>query len=183
MYGLVNKAIEQMVCAEYGAPTWEAIKQRAAVDVAAFVSMNQYHDDITYRLVGAASDVLGLPQADILKAFGRYWMLYTSKEGYDQLLHMTGSTLLEFLQNLDSMHARIGLIYPHVQPPSFECTDIAERSLRLHYYSDRPGLTPMVVGLLEGLSIMFATPIDITLIGSRATGGDHDTFSITFVEG
>jgi hypothetical protein len=143
--------------------------------------MNQYHDDITYRLVGAASDVLGLPAEAILKAFGCYWMLYTSKEGYDQMLHMTGSTLLEFLQNLDNMHARIGLIYPHVQPPSFRCSDIAERSLHLHYYSDRPGLTPMVVGLLEGLAIMFDTPIDVTLVSSRETGDDHDVFSIAFV--
>jgi hypothetical protein len=143
--------------------------------------MNQYHDDITYRLVGAASDVLGLPAEAILKAFGCYWMLYTSKEGYDQMLHMTGSTLLEFLQNLDNMHARIGLIYPHVQPPSFQCSDIAERSLHLHHYSDRPGLTPMVVGLLEGLAIMFDTPIDVTLVSSRETGDDHDVFSIAFV--
>ena len=183
MYGLVNKAIEQMVRAEYGAPTWEAIKQRAEVDVAAFVSMNQYHDDVTYRLVGAASDVLGLPQADILKAFGRYWMLYTSKEGYDQLLRMTGDSLAEFLQNLDSMHARIGLIYPHVQPPSFQCTDVTASSLRLHYFSDRPGLTPMVVGLLEGLAILFESPIELSLIDSRDRGGDHDIFSITFIEG
>ena len=178
MYGLVNKAIEQMVRAEHGAPTWAAIKQRAELDIAAFVSMNQYPDDVTYRLVGAASDVLGVPPATILQAFGRYWMLYTSKEGYDQLLQMTGNTLFEFLQNLDNMHARIGLIYPHVQPPSFRCTDIGERSLHVHYYSDRPGLTPMVTGLLEGLAIMFETPIDITLISSRETGGDHDVFLI-----
>ncbi len=181
MYGLVNKAIEQMVCAEYGAPTWAAIKQRAEVEVAAFVSMNQYHDDVTYRLVSAASDILGLPANDILRAFGRYWMLYTSKEGYDELLRMTGDTLLEFLQNLDNMHARIGLSYTHLHAPSFECTDITEQSLHLHYFSDRPGLGPMVVGLLEGLAIMFETPIDITPVGSRAAGGDHDVFLITFV--
>ena len=32
MYGLVNKAIEQMVCRDHGEAVWQAIKQEAGVE-------------------------------------------------------------------------------------------------------------------------------------------------------
>lgn len=182
MYGLVNKAIEQMVCDQFGAEAWESIKLRAEVDTVVFLSMDQCPDDVTYRLVGAASAVLGLPPDQVLRAFGRYWTLYTANEGYGELLRMTGGTLRDFLLNLDNMHARVGLSYPRLRPPSFQCADISEHALQLHYFSEREGLAPMVVGLLEGLASRFETPIAIELIGSRAEGDDHDVFLVTFIE-
>lgn len=179
MYGLVNKAVEQMVRSQLGDDTWDTIRQKAQIEDGAFLSLNQYPDDITYRLVEAASSTLGHSPAEILRLFGRYWMRYTAAEGYGELLALTGSDLWQFLHNLDAMHTRVGLSYPHLQPPSFECTDVTETSLHLHYYSDRPGITPMVFGLLEGLSERFATPIDIRLITSRADGAEHDIFAIS----
>jgi hypothetical protein len=178
MYGLVNKAVEQMICTHFGAATWETIKQRAGVETAAFLSMNQYPDEITYRLVDAASQTLGQSHADVLRAFGRYWTLYTAAEGYGGLLTLTGDSLRELLQNLDNLHARVGLSYPQLRPPSFQCADAGDGSLLLHYYSERPGLAPMVVGLLEGLAERFQTPLEITLAASREQGDDHDIFRI-----
>lgn len=182
MYGLVNKAVEQMACSQFGVEAWERIKARAAIDDEVFLSMHQYSDDVTYRLVGAASAELGLSAAEILRAFGRYWTLYTATEGYGGLIKLSGSTLTEFLMNLDNLHARVGLSYPNLQPPSFQCSDVLAGSLRLHYYSARQGLAPMVIGLLEGLAQMFETPIDITLVSSREQGGDHDVFLLAFTE-
>lgn len=180
MYGLVNKAIEDLVCARFGQETWEAIKRKADVDIDAFVSMNAYSDDVTYRLVGAASEVLGLSLEALLEAFGEYWVLYTGREGYGEVLKMAGESLPAFLQNLDSLHARVGLVFPHLKPPSFRCTDIREDSLHLHYYTDRPGLAPMVKGLLKGLGVMFGTEVDITQTSRREHGHDHDEFLVKF---
>ena len=56
MYGLVNKAIEDLVVSNFGEDKWEAIKAKAGVDVEVFVSNEAYPDDITYNLVGAASE-------------------------------------------------------------------------------------------------------------------------------
>jgi hypothetical protein len=182
MYGLVNKAIEQMVCSGYGEATWETVKQQAGVEPGMFMSMRQYPDDLTYRLVAAASETLGLHPDQILRAFGRYWMLYTAAEGYGELLKLTGGSLGEFLRNLPSMHARIELSFPHLRPPIFECTDIGNGGLMLHYYSEREGLAPMVVGLLEGLAERFETPIEVTQLHNREQGHDHDVFQILFKE-
>ena len=180
MYGLVNKAIKDMVCERFGEDTWEIIKQKAEVDVDIFLSMDAYPDDVTHRLVKAASIVLGISAAEILQAFGEYWVLYTAKEGYGEMLDMAGDNLPEFLQNLDNLHSRVGLSFPQLKPPSFQCEEIDEDSLHLNYHSTRDGLAPMVKGLLKGLGERFQTEIAITQTSSREEGANHDEFLIDF---
>jgi Haem-NO-binding len=178
MFGLVNKGLEDMVCSQYGEEIWEEIKSKAEVEIEAFISMDSYPDDITYRLVDAASTVMEMPATDILEAFGKYWLLFTAAEGFGSLLEMAGDNLPEFLQNLDNLHARVGLSFPELKPPSFLCSELKEESLKLHYYSDRPGLTPVVVGMLKGLGEKFNTDVDIQLTNSKAQGNDHQELSI-----
>jgi hypothetical protein len=180
MYGLVNKAIEQMVCTRYGVDAWETIKQRAGVDLDLFLSLRQYPDDMTYRLVGAASETLGASQAEILRAFGHYWTMYTAEEGYGELFRLTGGSLREFLHNLPNLHSRIDLSFPNLHPPIFKAIDLPDGGLLLHYYSERPGLAPMVVGLLEGLAERFHTAIAIAQVAAREQGAEHDVFRISF---
>src|SRR5215218_5594687 len=112
MYGLVNKAVVDLVVNKFGEDTWVKIKNKAGVDHDLFVSMDAYPDDITYRLVGAASEVLGIPPAAVLEAFGEWWVLYTAQEGYGPMLDASGKTLREFLENLDALHARVALTMP-----------------------------------------------------------------------
>jgi hypothetical protein len=183
MYGLVNKAIEQMLSSGYGPEAWEATRRHAGIAPTAFVSMQQYDDAITYRLVDGASDTLSMSHGEVLRAFGHYWTLYTGTEGYGDLLEMTGGSLVEFLLNLDAMHGRIGMIYPELRPPSFRCSAIDDEGLLLHYYSEREGLAPMVIGLLEGLAVRFNTPISVEQLQSKADGADHDLFRITYLRG
>ena len=180
MYGLVNKAIKDMVCEHFGEDIWKTIQQKAEVDTDIFLSMDAYPDDVTHRLVKAASVVLGMSATEILQAFGEYWVLYTAQEGYGEMMDMAGDNLPNFLQNLDNLHARVGLIFPQLKPPSFQCADIQEDSLHLHYHSTRPGLAPMVKGLLKGLGERFQTEVDITQTSSREQGAEHDEFTIDF---
>ena len=180
MYGLVNKAVEDLVTTRFGSAIWQQIKQHAQITDEVFLCMDSYPDDITYQLVSAASAVLDLPEAEILAAFGEYWTLYTAQEGYGDLIQISGSTLPEFLRNLDEMHARVGLLFPQLQPPSFHCTDQTDQGLRLHYYSQRQGLASMVGGLLKGLGERFQTPIQIQMVADRSAGADHDEFLIQF---
>ncbi|OLP16557.1 heme NO-binding protein [Leptolyngbya sp. 'hensonii'] len=180
MYGLVNKAIEDMVCSHFGEETWQTIKQKAELEIDAFISMEGYPDDVTHKLVKAASEVLGLSASEIMQAFGEYWVTYTASEGYGEMMEMSGDNLPEFLENLDNLHARVGVIFPQLQPPSFDCSEQTEESLHLHYYSSREGLAPMVVGLVKGLGTRFDTEVDVTQTQSRETGADHDEFQINY---
>ena len=178
MYGLVNKAIQDMICQKFGEPTWQQIKRHAQVKTPAFLSMEAYPDDLTHRLVRAASVVLSLSPAEVMQAFGEYWVLYTAEEGYGELLETAGDSLPEFLQNLDELHARVGVMFPKLQPPSFDCEEEDDRTLRLHYSSHRQGLAPMVVGLVRGLGDRFETPVEITQTQSKAEGAPRDEFIV-----
>jgi hypothetical protein len=180
MYGLVNKAIQDMVCGRFGEKIWKEIKQKAEVDVDVFISMEGYPDDLTHRLVKAASVVLNLSPSEIMQAFGEFWVKYTSEEGYGEMIDMSGDNLPEFLDNLDNLHARVGVSFPKLKPPSFECTDTEEASLKLHYRSSREGLAPMIVGLVKGLGTRFDTEVDITQTQSRDDGAEHDEFLVKY---
>ena len=186
MYGLVNNALQGLVCSRFGEETWETIKRNAGVDIDVFVSMEGYPDEVTYKLVAAASEVLGLSAEEVLKAYGEYWVSYTAKEGYGQILNLAGDTLPVFLQNLDNLHTRVALMFPRLKPPSFWCTDVRKESLRLHYrpgLDSRKGLEPFVIGLVNGLAIRFNVQIEINQSASRSQGADHDEFLITFKGG
>lgn len=51
-------------------------------------------------------------------------------------------------QNLDALHDHLATLYPGMRAPSFRCTE-TDGSLILHYYSDRPGLEHIVIGIVK----------------------------------
>ncbi len=177
MYGLVNRAIEGLVLEKFGEETWRKICARAELQDPSWVAMQAYDDAITYALVGAASAELGMDSAAVLEAFGEYWTSYTIEEGYGDLMSMMGGSLDEFLDNLDSMHARIGGTMPELVPPGFEREPQEDGSSILHYRSEREGLAPMVIGLIKGLARRFDVAIEIEQLESTSAG--HDCFRIS----
>ena len=180
MYGLINKAIEDFVTQEFGAGSWERILEKANLDAEVFISMKTYPDEWTYKLVGAASEVLSLPADAILTAFGQHWIRFMGREGYGQLLTGCGKNLPNFLKGLDNMHAHIGLAFANAKMPSFRCTEMGPNLLQVDYYSERPGLGPMVVGLLKGIGDLFGNTVEIESAESRAMGADHDRFLLHY---
>lgn len=180
MYGLVNKAIEEMVVANFGQEVWDRIKIKAGVDVDFFMSNQGYPDELTYKLVTSASSILGISTEDILKQFGEHWITHTALKGYGGLLKASGKNLVQFMKNLPNFHSRIGLLFPDLKPPRFECVDVTETGMILHYYSHRPGLQPFVIGLMQGLGKMFNTPVNTEQIEFKDRGADHDVFKISW---
>lgn len=180
MYGMVNKAIEEMVCMHHGEDAWEQIKAKAGVEVDVFISNEGYPDEITYKLVGAASELLGAPAETILETFGEHWILHTARKGYGGLMEAGGKSLAEFLVNLPNFHSRVVLMFPKLQPPRFECSEVTESSLNLHYFTHRPGLSHFVVGLVKGLGKLFDTPVEVQQVQNKSDGADHDIFAVNW---
>lgn len=178
MYGMVNKAVEQLIVSQFGQEAWASVVAKANVDDDAFISNEAYPDEITYRLVGAASEVLNLSQREVLIAFGEWWVLRTARDSYGAMLDAAGDNLREFLMNLPHFHTRVKMLFPKLQPPSFACSDAGERSLRLDYISHREGLAPFVEGLIAGVGKMFDTPVRIEHVEEKAVGGAKDVFLI-----
>lgn len=160
MYGLVNKAVKGLVLEQFGEETWQKIRETAQAPDD-YVAMQGYDDSLTYRLVGAAVEVLGVPAEQILHAFGEYWVLKTAAIHYADMMNSTGSNLFVFLQNLDAMHSRIKVSMPNLNPPSFRVKSLGEGLLQVDYFSSREGLLPFVVGLVHGLSKHFDQAVEI----------------------
>jgi hypothetical protein len=178
MHGLVNQGVHDLAMQLGGEQLWADIRAAADVDVENFIGMDNYADELTYRLVRGASSVLGISESEVLQAFGKHWILYTGRRGYGPIFDTMGATLPEFLGNLDAMHARLSLSIPGLRPPSFVCEQSTDQQLRLEYWSDRPGLAPMVLGLLSGLGELFAVTLSVTHTIKQSDGADHDEFMI-----
>jgi hypothetical protein len=180
MYGLVNQAIRDMICVNHGEEVWTRVRQAADVEVEQFEGMEPYPDDLTHRLVMAASVELQASPHDLLRAFGEFWVTYTAAADYGPLMDMAGSSLPEFLRNLDDLHARVGVNFPQLVPPSFDAEELERGSMHLHYHSKRQGLAPMVIGLVEGLGDRFSTPVEVEQLACRTEGADHDVFAVHY---
>ncbi|MEI6020837.1 MAG: heme NO-binding domain-containing protein [Bacteroidota bacterium] len=180
MYGIVNKAIEELVTENFGADKWELIKERSGVDVEMFISTEAYDDEVTFKLAVAASEEMGIGLNEVLMAFGEWWILRTGKEKYGYLLESGGANLKEFLIHLPLFHNRVSMIYPKLTPPEFKVSDIGDNILHLHYYSKRTGLKDFVMGLLSGLGKFYSCKVTAQIIESRDEGSDHEVFRVTW---
>jgi hypothetical protein len=156
MYGLINMAIKQLVLDNFGESGWQKVLDESQVKQNYFELLTVYEDDVTYKLVQGACAVTGMQAPDILKLFGKYWVNYAAVAGYEPLLKLFGPTLKECLFNLNKMHEHMGAMMPGLIPPEFNIEkEISSNEIILLYGSKRPGLSPMVSGLLEGLALRY----------------------------
>ncbi|WP_424932960.1 heme NO-binding domain-containing protein [Amaricoccus macauensis] len=179
MYGMINEGIRSFIVENHGQEAWRDICATAGLKCTEFERMTNYSDTLTYDLVGAISQHTGLPANDVLKVFGEYWLEFAGTTRFGSLMRLAGRTFVERLRWLDDMHDRIVTSMPGLNPPSFELEVIEDRRFHLHYFSDREGLAPMVIGLLYGLAAETGDVIEIRHMIHRGDQSDHDVFEIT----
>lgn len=180
MYGLVNKAIKDLVVTKFGEEKWNEICDLSDFVEGDFIALQTYPDDLTYTLVKNASQVLKSDSSLVLEAFGEYWILYTADEGYNDLMEITGNSFPEFLENLDMLHYRMANIMPKLEPPKFTVTNLKDNSLELEYRSERQGFVPMLFGLIRGLGKRFALDVKITVLQEKNDKNDCTILLITW---
>lgn len=178
MYGLVNKGIRDLVVQTRGEAAWEAVLERAELDVDFFSSNSPYPDALTERLARAAADELGATVDEVLEAFGEHWILYTAEQGYGPLIDASGDSVESFLRNLPNLHTRIKLTHPQLQPPSFTVERAPDGTLLVDYRSHRAGLQHFVVGLLRGLARRFDEEAHIEMVQRTPAAGSWWRFRI-----
>jgi hypothetical protein len=177
MYGMINEAMRRLVSETSGADTWVDIAARADAPVT-FAALSYYDDSVTYALVAAASEELATPPADLLRLFGHYWSMRVGPENYADILGATGTDVVSVLRNLDEMHARLQVLYPDLRPPSFTVADEGVDSFEVRYSSERDGLAPFVVGLLEGLGDLYRTPATVEHVSAATDEQRYDVFRV-----
>lgn len=181
MYGIVNKAIEDLVTSKFGADKWEIILEKSGVEQNYFISSEPYDDDITFKLAMAVSSEMKVTPESVMVALGEWWIIKSTKDKYSGLMEAGGNNLRDFLINLPLFHNRVMLLYPKLTPPEFKISHLEKNSLYLHYFSKREGLQEFVRGLIQGLGIMFKTKTIIELIKSREQGDYNEVFKISWI--
>ena len=113
--------------------------------------------------------------------FGEQFLLWCQESGYAKTLRLLGRTLQDFLANLDALHDHLSMVYPHMEAPSFRCTTgLKDSEFLLHYYSDRPGLEGVVMGIVKSVAReYYSVEVEMKLVTKKgAEGSDHSIFSI-----
>ncbi len=174
-----------MVTEMFSEDIWQKISEKAGDDDV-YVAMDPYPDEQTMSLVMAASDVLGMEPAEVLKAFGTWWIGFAGTE-YKSLLDMAGSTSSEFMGNVNEIHARVGHLMPELKPPNFIVQEIKAgpsedrkpNVFELHYFSTRDGLFPMVHGMLEGVAESCDENVHIEHLVNSSEGHECDIYRVS----
>lgn len=179
MFGMIHRSLEALIIEEYGSDKWDIIKYKADIGVDVFSLFESYPDEYIHKLYEAATQVLSISSNDLSFMFGKHWYRYSVSEGFKDLLHSCGDDLWTFMANLNELHHQIDNVFPGMKSPIFNCSDVREKSLVLHYSSTREGFAYVVIGAIEEIAKQFNTPVSIKRLDYRENGADHDTFLIT----
>lgn len=182
MYGMVNDGIRRFVVENHGHAAWAEVCSKAGVADDCFDTLSTAPDSVTYDLVGAICDHFDLEADVALKAFGEYWPEFATNTAFGKLIDFSGEGFVGCLEGLDEMHDRIAATMPHLRPPSFELVAISDTTFHLHYMSHRPGLAPMVYGLLFGVAKHFDVKINVKHLPQQLNHDGAETFFIEVLE-
>lgn len=162
MYGMIHKAAKDFTLLQVGEATWQEIVLRCGLNEEHFISGKHYDDETTLALIGEISSTLDTEIDVLLFEFGQFWIKFTARSSYGNVLDMAGDNLASFVGNLDDMHRSITATMPEARMPSFFVQDQSETEISLLYRSDRSGLTEFVRGLLTGLMDRFGETGEIS---------------------
>jgi guanylate cyclase soluble subunit beta len=191
MHGLVFEIFEEWVVQMHGLKAWHTIKQQAGCDVMdkSFVTRTFYNYDIWLKLITATAEEIGSSFDGILESYGHFNIRYHFSHGHDALLRCQGSTLRQWLSNLNAMHDHVQKSFPgeNFCPPVFWCEDCdtVDGSILLHYFSQRGNvLAPWVVGIVEELaSSHFEVEVKMHRLAKQdEDGSKFTTWRITAVD-
>ena len=161
MYGMIHRAMRNMVHEELGEEAWLALEQKLKIGPMDLLTGKVYDDALTLEIITEAASMLNLAVGQCLIEFGRYWIRYVDQGSLASVMNFTGQNLASFIKNLDRLHLAVGAAMPDARLPAFStlCNDPGH--IVVEYRSERVGLEPFVMGLLQGLMDRFHACGDI----------------------
>lgn len=184
MPAALNQAIEQLVVAMQGDDGWRGAWMHAQHAADGLAALQAYDDDLTWRLVSTVCARTGLPAHAVLQGFGRYWLRFTGS-GVDQdgppLTACSGDPLRDLLADLQvhAMHGHVETVFPSLRLPVLRVQDLGPGCFRLIHSSDRLGLAPMILGLVEGLALHFGQSVSVQQLQACSGLDDADEFIVS----
>ncbi len=143
MKGIVFNLLEEVVSAEHGERTWDALLDASGAG-GSYSSLGNYPDEELGRIVAAASKALNTSDQDVVRWFGRKAIPLLARS-YPAFFAPHRHTR-DFLLTLNTIiHPEVRKLYPDAVVPEFDFEMPAPDVLRLGYRSPR-----RLCGLAEG---------------------------------
>jgi guanylate cyclase soluble subunit beta len=168
MYGMIHRAVRQMVFDELGEDVWLALEHKLGIGPTELLTGMVYDDALTIAIISEASARLNISVDACLFEFGRYWIKYAEHGSLASIMNFTGQDLASFIKNLDRLHLAVGAAMPGARLPSFTTISKEPGRLMVEYRSDRTGLEQFVLGLFDGLITRFGATGDVKIAEHKA---------------
>ncbi|VDL77232.1 unnamed protein product [Nippostrongylus brasiliensis] len=168
-FGFIHESIRQLMLRKYGEELWQQVLNRSGFENGKENVVNHYYSDTdTYLLVDSVAVLTKMTREQVWEMYGSFLIEYTMEIGWDELVRSMSPNLKGFLDNLDSLHYFIDhVVYKaNLRGPSFRCEENPDGSIILHYFTGRPGLYPIVRGVLREVARrVFNTEINLNVTG------------------
>ncbi|GMR49878.1 hypothetical protein PMAYCL1PPCAC_20073, partial [Pristionchus mayeri] len=168
-FGFIHESIRQLMLRKYGEALWANVLDRSGFEAGKENIVNHYYKDSdTYALVDSVSVITKMTKEQVWELYGSFLIEYTMEMGWDELVRSMSPNLKGFLDNLDSLHYFIDhVVYKaNLRGPSFRCEENQDGTITLHYYTGRPGLYPIVKGVIREVARrVFEINVSLSITG------------------
>jgi hypothetical protein len=175
MKGIVFNLLQDVVSTAHGEAAWDLLLDKADLD-GAYTSLGSYSDDDIFALVRVASEVLGIPQADVLRWFGRQAMPLLAAR-FPSFFD-THARARDFLLTLNGMiHPEVRKLYPGAQTPVFDFDTSNAGELVIGYNSPRR-LCALAEGFMHGAADYYGEALAIDQSRCMHDGAERCVFHV-----
>lgn len=178
MYGIINKALQEMVINSHGMDVWEAVKDKAQIEIDAFINGEMYDDAVTYKLVDALCSIVSIAAVQVYYNIGEWYVVQTIGEKYAGMVQTAGKTLKDFFMNLPTLYASVKRLYFPNTPSAITVSDVQENRALVCYHGPRPNLGEIVRGGLSGFCILFKAHPTVTIIENNSEDNTHMIYEV-----
>jgi hypothetical protein len=156
--GIIFNLLEEVVSQHHGDAVWDTLLDVTGLS-GSYTSLGSYPDEQMEQLVLAASNVLNLPSATVLRWFGQEAMplLYIRYP----VFFIAQKSLYPFILSVNTIiHPEVRKLYAGAHCPNFHFED-APDGVILMKYSSRRKLCHLAHGFIEGAATHYGEAVDV----------------------
>ncbi|GBR03520.1 heme NO-binding domain-containing protein [Acetobacter oeni] len=158
MKGIVFNLLEDAVCEQYGAETWELLLDDAGLD-GVYSSLGDYPDAEIQAIVTAAAIRLNVSESSVLHWFGETAMPLL-KTTYPEIFEPFHSSRAFVLSVNTIIHPEVMKLYSGARCPFFKFQELPDGALQMTYKSSRK-LLDLAHGFVMGTAAQWNERVTI----------------------
>ncbi|XP_031342375.1 soluble guanylate cyclase 89Db-like [Photinus pyralis] len=159
---------------EYGEEVWKEVLRLSDCPYTVFNTHQIYPDCVIPSLALACAEITSDSYDSFMNFFGRCFIRYMGRFGYDVSIQATGRFFTDFLQNVDNLHSQFRFTYPKMESPSMYLTEVNENGCNLVYSSVRQGFKHYLMGQLQQVAMeYFHLDVTTTVLETRLSNANN----------